>query len=63
MPSTGSIELTWPKQVGVVDGEFGCKVRTNRLFTQDSDNCKVDKSTRTIIITGVFVEVKNGWAN
>lgn len=42
--------------------EFVCKVRTNRLFT-DQQNCTVDKASRIITITGVFVETKNGWAN
>lgn len=63
MPQTGSIALTWPKQVGLVEGEFTCKVRTNRLFVMNKTNCVVDKTSRLIIITGVFVEILNGWAN
>jgi len=63
MPTTGSIALTWPKQVGLVEGEFTCKVRTNRLFIMHKTNCVVDKASRLITITGVFTEIKNGWAN
>jgi len=61
MPITGSIQVTWPDQISVTN-EFVCKVRTNRLFT-DQQNCTVDKASRIITITGVFVETKNGWAN
>lgn len=38
-------------------------MRTNRLFTMDKTNCVVDKTSRLIVITGVFVEIQNGWAN
>lgn len=61
MPASGSIQIGWPKQV-TVTSRFNCKVRTNRLFT-DQSHCSVNRESRTITITGVFEEVKGGWAN
>lgn len=61
IPSTGSIQIGWPSQISVTDF-FACQVRTNRLFT-DQSNCSVDFDSRTITITGVFTEIQGGWAN
>jgi hypothetical protein len=56
IPSTGSIQLTWPQQVTIEDDLFACTIETNAVFSDDL-NCRTNQRERTITITGAFREL------
>lgn len=60
MPITGSVMITYPKNVGLTS-DFACKIRTNKLFSGD-EFCKVNKAANVVVVTGVFAETSN-WVN
>jgi len=62
IPRTGSMQISWPRQVQVTS-DFGCQVRTNRLFSnKEKPICNVNQESRTITITDVFAEVRYGFS-
>ena len=63
IPTTGSIQITWPSQVQV-DTDAGCEVTTSKTF---SENCRIEPKQPgeevdyggIVTITGVFVDQTN----
>lgn len=56
IPSTGSIQMTYPQQISLVDGAATkCTVTTSTgVF---ANNCVVNPNSQTITITEVFKDV------
>ena len=58
IPTTGSIEITWPSEVEITRDNTDCTIQINRQWT----GCDIDESEYTITFNDVFVDVnENGW--